>query len=147
MYTGIRAITDSNKEEVLYLKTAQHQQGFVEPVNQCLEEAERDTRYVPLALYKNGKIIGFSMYGKFDEQVWLDRYFIDEHYQGNGLGRYFFRALVEYLVHSYPNQPIYLSVFEQNTVAIQLYQKFGFSFTGEVDENGEKIMIYPNGEL
>lgn len=147
MFTGIRAITDSNKKEALYLKTAQHQQGFVEPVSQCLAEAEKDTRYVPLALYKNGKIIGFSMYGKFDEQVWLDRYFIDEHYQGKGLGRYFFRELVEYLVRSYPNQPIYLSVFEQNKVAIQLYLKFGFSFTEEVDENGEKIMIYPNRGL
>lgn len=147
MFTGIRAITDSNKKEVLYLKTAQHQQGFVEPVSQCLAEAEKDTRYVPLALYENGKITGFSMYGKFDEQVWLDRYFIDERYQGKGLGRYFFRALVEYLVERYPNQPIYLSVFEQNKVAIQLYQKFGFSFTEDVDENGEKIMIYPNQGL
>ncbi|MFC5589995.1 GNAT family N-acetyltransferase [Sporosarcina soli] len=147
MFTGIRAITDSNKKEVLELKIAEQQQGFIEPVSHCLADAEKDTRYIPLALYENGEIIGFSMYGKFDEQIWLDRYLIDERFQGKGLGRYFFRALLEDLLELYPNQPVYLSVFEQNKVAIQLYQKFGFSFTEEVDENGEKIMIYPNGGL
>ncbi|MEG0261242.1 MAG: GNAT family N-acetyltransferase [Lysinibacillus sp.] len=147
MFTGIRAITDSNKKEVLNLKIAEEQQGFIEPVSLCLAEAEADTRFVPLALYENGEIIGFSMYGKFDEQIWLDRYLIDARFQGKGLGRYFFRALVEYLLERYPNQPIYLSVFEQNKVAIHLYQKFGFSFTDEIDENGEKIMIYRNGDL
>jgi len=147
MFTGIRAITDSNKKEVLDLKIAEQQQGFIEPVSHCLADAEKDTRYVPLALYENGEIIGFSMYGKFDEQIWLDRYLIDERFQGKGHGRYFFRALVEHLLERYPNQPIYLSVFDQNKVAIQLYQKLGFSFTEELDENGEKIMIYPNGGL
>lgn len=147
MFTGIRAITGSNKKEVLALKIAEQQQGFIEPVSHCLADAEKDTRYVPVALYENGEMIGFSMYGKFDEQIWLDRYLIDERFQGKGLGRYFFRALVEHLLERYPNQPIYLSVFEENKVAIQLYQKFGFSFTEELDENGEKIMIYPNGGL
>ncbi|MCH7322145.1 GNAT family N-acetyltransferase [Solibacillus sp. MA9] len=147
MFTGIRAITDSNIKEVLDLKISEQQHGFIEPVSLCLADAEKDTRYIPLALYEKGEIIGFSMYGKFDEQIWLDRYLIDERYQGKGLGSYFLRALVEYLLESYPKQAIYLSVFEQNKVAIQLYQKFGFSFTEELDENGEKIMIYPSGGL
>lgn len=143
MFTGIRAITDSNKKEVLNLKVAEQQQEFIESVSQCLMDAEQDTRYVPLALYKEDEIIGFSMYGKFDEQIWLDRFLIDERFQQQGLGRYFFRALVDYLSELYPKKPVYLSVFEQNKVAIQLYQKLGFNFTEELDENGEKIMIYP----
>ncbi|ALS80200.1 GNAT family N-acetyltransferase [Planococcus sp. ANT_H30] len=144
MFTGIRAITDSNKQEVLNLKVAAQQRGFIESVSQCLLEAEQDTRYVPLALYKENKIIGFSMYGKFDEQIWLDRFLVDERFQQQGLGRYFFCVLVDYLTELYPKKPIYLSVFEQNKVAIRLYQKLGFGFTEEVDENGEKIMIYPH---
>ncbi|MDJ0332182.1 MULTISPECIES: GNAT family N-acetyltransferase [Planococcus] len=144
MFTGIRAITDSNKQEVLNLKVAAQQRGFIESVSQCLLEAEQDTRYVPLALYKENEIIGFSMYGKFDEQIWLDRFLVDERFQQQGLGRYFFRVLVDYLTELYPKKPIYLSVFEQNKVAIRLYQKLGFGFTEEVDENGEKIMIYPH---
>lgn len=144
MFTGIRAITDSNKQEVLNLKVAAQQRGFIESVSQCLLEAEQDTRYVPLALYKENEIIGFSMYGKFDEQIWLDRFLVDERFQQQGLGRYFFCVLVDYLTELYPKKPIYLSVFEQNKVAIRLYQKLGFGFTEEVDENGEKIMIYPH---
>lgn len=147
MFTGIRAIADSNKKEVLTLKIAEQQQGFIESVSQCLADAEKDARYIPLALYENGEIIGFSMYGKFDGQIWLDRYLIDKRFQGKGLGSRFFRMLVDYLLERYPEQPIYLSVFEQNKVAIQLYQKFGFSFTEELDENGEKIMVYANEGL
>ncbi|ANU26941.1 GNAT family N-acetyltransferase [Planococcus versutus] len=142
MVTEIRTITDLNKKEVLNLKVATQQQGFIESVSQCLLDAERDTRYVPLALYEEDTVIGFSMQGEFDGEIWLDRYLIDERFQGQGLGRYFLRALVDHLNECYPNQPIYLSVFEHNTIAIHLYQKFGFSFTEKFDENGEKIMIY-----
>lgn len=142
MVTEIRTITDLNKKEVLNLKVATQQQGFIESVSQCLLDAERDTRYVPLALYEEDTVIGFSMQGEFDGEIWLDRYLIDERFQGQGLGRYFLRALVDHLNERYPNQPIYLSVFEHNTIAIHLYQKFGFSFTEKFDENGEKIMIY-----
>ncbi|WP_049683682.1 hypothetical protein, partial [Peribacillus loiseleuriae] len=53
MFTEVRAITDSNKKEVLDLKIAEQQQGFIEPVSHCLAVAEKDTRYAPLALYEN----------------------------------------------------------------------------------------------
>ncbi len=142
MFTEIRAITNLNKKEVLKLKVAEQQQAFIESVSQCLLDAERDTRYIPLELYEKDEIIGFSMHGEFVGEIWLDRYLIDERFQGQGLGRYFLRALVDHLNERYPNQLIYLSVFEHNTIAIHLYQKFGFSFAEKFDENGEKIMIY-----
>lgn len=82
MVIGIRAITDSNKKVVLDLKIKEQQQGFIEPVNQCLAEAEEDTHFIPLALYESGGIIGFSVDSKFDDQIWLDRYLIDERSQG-----------------------------------------------------------------
>ncbi|MGE8077502.1 GNAT family N-acetyltransferase [Peribacillus loiseleuriae] len=147
MVTGIRVITNSNKKEVLSLKVSEQQKGFIEPVSDCLADAETDSRYVPVALYQNGEIIGFAMYGKFGEQIWLDRYLIDERFQGRGLGKYFFRTLVKYLIKLFPNQSIYLSVFEENIVAIQMYMKFGFQFTEELDENGESIMKYSNKGL
>ena len=36
---------------------------------------------------------------------------------------------------------IYLSVYEENHVAISLYQSYGFKFNGELDTKGEKIMV------
>ncbi len=41
IFTAIRAITDSNKKEVLDLKIVEQQQGFIEPVSHCLADVEK----------------------------------------------------------------------------------------------------------
>jgi len=146
MFTEIRDITALNKEEVLALHIADNQQDFIETTQQCLDEAESDQRFIPVGLYKEGSAVGFAMYGVFPheddtQRVWLDRYFIDERYQHQGLGKYFLQRLIDFLQAKYNCQKIFLSVYENNVVAIQLYQKFGFTFNGELDEKGEKVMV------
>ncbi|MEQ6354806.1 GNAT family N-acetyltransferase [Lysinibacillus sp. M3] len=146
MFTEIRDITALNKEEVLALRIADNQQDFIESTQQCLAEAKADKRFIPVGLYKENNAVGFAMYGVFPEKdnsqrVWLDRYFIDERYQHKGLGKYFIQQLIQYLVAKYSCQNIYLSVYDNNTVAIQLYKKFGFVFNGELDTKGEKVMV------
>ncbi len=146
MCTSIRAVTSSNKKQVLQLNVAADQQGFIESVSQCLQDAEEDSHYVPLALYNHEQLIGFAMYGDFEGDIWLDRYLIDERFQGQGLGRAFFNALVEFLNERFPHKPLYLSVFKENVIAIRLYETTGFSFTHKLDENGEHIMMCPYQE-
>jgi len=146
MFTEIRDITALNKEEVLALHIADYQQDFIETTQQCLDEAEIDQRFMPVGLYKEGNAVGFAMYGVFPheddtQRVWLDRYFIDERYQHQGLGKYFLQQLIDFLQAKYNCQKIFLSVYDNNEVAIQLYQKFGFTFNGELDEKGEKVMV------
>lgn len=146
MFTEIRDITALNKKEVLALHIADNQQDFIETTQQCLDEAESDQRFIPVGLYKEGKPVGFAMYGVFPheddtQRVWLDRYFIDERYQHQGLGKYFLQQLIDFLQATYNCQKIFLSVYDNNEVAIQLYQKFGFTFNGELDEKGEKVMV------
>lgn len=146
MFTEIRDITALNKKEVLALRIADNQQDFIESTEQCLAEAKEDKRFIPVGLYKEDNAVGFAMYGMFpqkdnSQRVWLDRYFIDERYQHKGLGKYFLQQLIQYLVAKYSCQNIYLSVYDNNTVAIQLYKKFGFVFNGELDDKGEKVMV------
>ncbi|MFJ6209138.1 GNAT family N-acetyltransferase [Lysinibacillus sp. NPDC092081] len=146
MFTEIRDITALNKEEVLALRIANNQLDFIESTQQCLAEADIDQRFIPVGLYKEDIAVGFAMYGVFPhenntQRVWLDRYFIDERYQHQGLGKYFLQQLINYLVAKYSCQNIYLSVYDNNIVAIQLYKKFGFVFNGELDEKGEKVMV------
>ncbi|WP_409367279.1 GNAT family N-acetyltransferase [Lysinibacillus sp. 38-6] len=146
MFTEIRDITALNKEEVLALHIADYQQDFIETTQQCLDEAEIDQHFIPVGLYKEGNAVGFAMYGVFPheddtQRVWLDRYFIDERYQHQGLGKYFLQQLIDFLTAKYNCQKIFLSVYDNNEVAIQLYQKFGFAFNGELDEKGEKVMV------
>lgn len=146
MFTEIRDITALNKEKILALRIADDQQDFIESTKQCLAEAETDERFIPVGLYREDIAVGFAMYGVFPhkdntQRVWLDRFFIDERFQHKGLGKYFLQLLINYLVAKYSCQKIYLSVYDNNIVAIQLYKKFGFVFNGELDDKGEKVMV------
>lgn len=134
MFTEIRDISTLNKEEILALRIADYQQNFIETTIQCLNEAENDQRFIPVGLYKENVAVGFAMYGVFQhedetERVWLDRYLIDERYQHKGLGKYFLQQLIHFLTRKYHCQKLYLSVYDDNKVAIQLYKKNSDSFS------------------
>lgn len=146
MELHIKRVTEQNRAAILALTVAKSQEGFIETTAQCLEEAREESRFVPVGLYIDHQLIGFSMYGKFMEgetqvRVWLDRLMVDKDYQGRGYGRAFLQKLIHHLYEQYRENEIYLSVYPNNTSAIRLYEQFGFSFTGEVDCNGELLMM------
>lgn len=146
MFTEIRDITAFNKQEILALHIADNQQHFIESTDQCLARGRIGSTLYPLGLYKDNIAIGFAMYGLFphedhSQRVWLDRYLIDERYQQQGLGKHFLQQLIQYLAVKFNCRQIYLSVYENNAVAIQLYKQFGFMFNGELDDKGEKVMV------
>ena len=139
-------VTKENRNLVLQLRVAPGQEGFVESVAQCLAEADRQSCWRPVAIYDDQILVGFAMYGFFWPylpfgRVWLDRLLIDGRYQGRGYGREALAGLLERLEKTYHRKKIYLSVIEANQAAIKLYEKFGFRFTGELDVNGEKVMM------
>lgn len=134
------AINNTNKETVLRLQVRDDQMGFIETTKECLEEADTDARWKPVAIYHKNHIIGFAMYGKLDGQVWLDRFLIDHKFQGKGYGTKALHALIEHMIATYQSNVIYLSLYEDNKQALSMYQKCGFTFTGELDTKGELIM-------
>lgn len=140
MDTEFRTVTRSNLTDVLGLTVLDEQEDFIESMEECIQDAQEDERYVPLGLYCDGEIVGFAMYGQFKGRVWFDRFLIDQKYQGQGLGKHFFRKMLDYLGARFDSKYIYLSVYEENQAAIQLYESFGFEFTDEMDVNGEMIM-------
>ncbi|MBD0408726.1 GNAT family N-acetyltransferase [Bacillus sp. 1021] len=149
MTIEIRAVTEENRADILALHVSESQALFIETAEECLQDAEDCRHYQPAGLYVDGELVGFAMYGWFPEydeenkngRVWLDRFFIDERYQGRGLGRLMLDALIHYLAQLYDCRRIYLSLFEDNVHALRLYQKFGFRFNEELDSNGEKVMV------
>ncbi|MGZ9586443.1 GNAT family N-acetyltransferase [Paenibacillus marinisediminis] len=146
MNIEIKAVTEENMDEILALHVDSTQESFIESTSQCLKDAEECHYYQPAGLYRDGELVGFAMYGLFPDEgtsgrVWLDRYLIDERFQGQGLGRAMLEALIEHLVDLYHCPRIYLSLYEDNQHALRLYQKFGFHFNGELDFNGEKVMV------
>lgn len=146
MNIQIREVTKENLKEVLFLNVSATQKSYVESTKQCLEDAVECNYYQPAGLYKDEILVGFAMYGLFPEEgqngrVWLDRYLIDERFQGKGLGSIMLEALIAHLVKLYNCDEIYLSLYDDNQCALHLYQKFGFKLNEEKDINGEKIMV------
>lgn len=97
------------------------------------------------------KLIGFAMYGfwgkesnnnpLFKGRVWLDRFFIDENFQGKGYAKKVLPLLLAHIKKEYMCPEIYLSVYDNNSIAIHTYKNLGFEFNGELDINREKVML------
>lgn len=146
MNIAIKEVAQNNISDIIALRVGDLQKAYIETPLQSLQDASECPYYRPAGLYMDDILVGFAMYGFFPHEkqggrVWLDRYLIDERYQGRGLGKIMLQALIEHLVHLYDCQEIYLSLYEDNRAAMNLYQKFGFRFNGELDINGEDVMV------
>lgn len=142
----LKKITEENREEAEKLQVEDFQKGYIESVKECLQEADLLENWNPVGVYDNNIIIGFAMYGNITEskytRLWFDRLLIDKKYQNKGYGKKSFEIVLERIKQEYKNLDIYLSVYEENKIAINIYKYFGFEFTGELDTKGEKIMKY-----
>ena len=145
MKLEIRKVTDDNKNEILALRVAEDQKHFIETIEECLADAEQWEEFKPVGLYIDGVAVGFAMYGYLGDgkgggNLWIDRMLIDANYQGSGFGSRFMELLMQRVLIEYGEQPIYLSVYPENTAAIRMYEKLGFVFLDEFDAKGEQIM-------
>lgn len=145
MNIELKTLTEDNKAKILQLKVNENQTSYIETVDECLKEAEECEIYVPAGLYIDDILVGFVMFGHFQIEGpvgrdWLDRFLIDLQYQGKGYARPLLKYMIEYLKNRYETHHIYLSIFEDNHVVLNLYETLGFKMTGELDLNGEKVM-------
>ena len=136
-------VTPSNINTFAQLHVASNQLDTIETVIECYDEAQESALWRPLAIALDGTYIGFTMYGEFHNpyQVWFDRFFIDERYQGNGYGKAVIGIILDRITKEYNCKEIYLSVYPHNIPAINLYKQMGFVFTGELDTKGEHVMV------
>ena len=145
MELKIVPVTEENRKEAEGLTVAAGQEHFIEPVTECMQEADRCADWEPVAIYDGDRMIGFSMYGYMRHEalprVWFDRLLIDARYQKKGYGRKTVETMLKRIREEFPGKDIYISAYEDNPVAIALYQSFGFRMNGELDVNGEKIMV------
>nr|WP_286161353.1 GNAT family N-acetyltransferase [Clostridium sp. KNHs214] len=142
----IKKITKENYKDVLALHVAKEQEGFIESTKECLDEAKESDLWRPVGIYNENQLVGFSMYGLFKDKkdrgrVWLDRFMIAKEYQGKGYGNKSLDILIDRLFNEYNCGEIYLSVYGDNVQAIKMYKCRGFKFNGEIDINGEKVMV------
>ena len=139
-------VNEENKRIALALHVAPGQEHMVESVEECCEEADRIALWRPVMIYDDQTPVGFAMYGFWPREgehgrLWLDRFFIDGRYQHRGYATRALTVILPYITAEYGCKEVYLSVYEDNRIAIDLYKKFGFSFNGELDRNGERVMV------
>lgn len=145
MRLHLEPVTEQNRKHILKLHTAKGQEGFIETVGQCLSEADERSDWRPVGIYDGDLLVGFAMYGYFHEyepegRVWMDRLLIDKSHQHKGYGTRAMEMLLERICGEYVCHEVYLSVIPGNHVASNMYQRFGFHFTGEKDVHGEDVM-------
>ena len=139
----LRAIDDSNKDEVESLEVYDNQKQYIasnkDSILTSLNEEHRDVAR-PFAIYADGNLIGFTMFA-FDlassdpnDRYWLWRFMIDKRLQGNGYGSAALEMIVEYF-KSHGANHILLSTKETNVVALSLYHKYQFVETGEMNDD------------
>ena len=145
MCLHFETVTAKNRGAVERLALLPEQAGFIESPSECLREADASDFWRPVGIYDGTELVGFAMYGYLpflgEGQLWFDRMLIDKAFQGRGYAKAAIAALLERLRQEYPCRRVYLSVYGDNAAAIHLYQQAGFSFNGDYDTKGERVMV------
>ena len=145
MCLHFETVTEKNRGAVERLALLPEQAGFIESPTECLREADASDFWRPVGIYDGTELVGFAMYGYLpflgEGQLWFDRLLIDKAFQGRGYAKAAIAALLERLRQEYPCRRVYLSVYGDNAAAIHLYRQAGFSFNGDYDTKGERVMV------
>ena len=145
MCLHFETVTAKNRGAVERLALLPEQAGFIESPAECLREADASDFWRPVGIYDGTELVGFAMYGYLpflgEGQLWFDRLLIYKAFQGRGYAKAAIAALLERLRQEYPCRRVYLSVYGDNAAAIHLYRQAGFSFNGDYDTKGERVMV------
>jgi len=135
---SLREITAETVRAVMRLKVASAQAHFVAPNANSIAEAHFSPERAWFnAIYANETPVGFVMlYDDPDAPTYfLWRFMIDQRYQGRGYGTRALRLLVEH-VRARPDATVLgVSYVPGDGSPETFYKKFGFTDTGEMDED------------
>ena len=159
------SILSDNLEECISLDFLPEQTGFVAPnaislaeaydMNRANSETGKGDIAMPFAVYENGKMVGFVMYGYLlpsddDESYCKDepyyyfwRLLIDKNHQGRGLGR----KAVDLLMEEIKKKPCgeasycYTSYEPSNTASKATFAAYGYEEDGRIID-GELVARY-----
>lgn len=136
MGANIRVMTKEDKQAVMemmetfYRSPAVSTNGSQEIFEKDIANCVGDSPYLEGFIFENGEeILGYGMIAKsFSTEfgkpcIWIEDLYIKPAYQGNGIGSSFF----DYLYANFTDCIFRLEVEPENTRAIHVYQKNGFT--------------------
>ncbi|CAM3831931.1 GNAT family N-acetyltransferase [Bacillus paramycoides] len=144
MNLHICEVTANNWRSVAALSVTKEQQQFIESNAFSLAESLYEENGTSVGLYNEETLVGYALYGwywKKNESVWLDRFMIDQQFQGKGYAKRFLRLLIQFLQQKFECKIIYLSLHPDNKLAMGLYESFGFRLNGDIDDEGPVVGV------
>lgn len=129
---SLREINDSNWRECIALSVKEDQKRFVGTNENGLALAYAHREMQPRGIYANEVMAGFIMYAKDpdDGLYYINRFMIDESYQGMGYGRRALELLAEQL-RTEGVTSVDILHKPDNEQALRLYRSLGFEQTDE----------------
>lgn len=136
----IEKIDKTNWEEAIALEIKPEQFKFLRE-NIALHSLAKcyiyPKKYTPFLIKYKTDAIGSFRLRNYIRGVNLISFFIDKNHQGNGLGRMSLRYFINWVKDTYPQaSEIELWVKPENNPARLLYEREGFYYTGETNEDG-----------
>lgn len=125
------------------LKVSEAQRAYVSDSMRLLARAYayRESRSRAYVIYHGEVPVGMALYYDCDELNAFDfsQLFIDERYQGKGLGTAAARQILELMERDGKYDRVTLCYIDGNEAAKHMYENLGFRLTGECD--GDEIIM------
>lgn len=137
----LRRITAKTVRPICNLSVSESQRKFVAPNAFSIAQAYFCKNAWFRAIYADETPVGFVMLHEVPKRgrYYLWRFMIDSKYQGRGYGHKALELVIERVKKMPKAKALTLSVVRGEGGAENLYLKFGFKFTGKIEE-GEHIM-------
>ena len=123
----------------LRLKVSDAQKRFVADSSTMLARAYayRESRSKAYIIYNDNLPVGMSLYYDCAElnAYDLSQLFIDERYQGNGFGIEATKQILDKMKSDSKYDKVILCYIDGNEAAKNMYEKLGFTLTGDRDED------------
>lgn len=154
----LREITWENFWQIINLKTSESQSHLLPSNAIFMAQAYVNLKFkypdVCFSLYKESEPIGFTKivyvpknvepYQFLEDTYMIDAIMIDRHHQGKGFGKEGLYQVLKY-IDSKPlgeADSIKLSCYDDNTVAISIYERLGFEKTDKFVDKEKMLRIF-----
>lgn len=141
----LKRINEENFVDAFRLELADGQERFVShPIRSLAQAYVYYHQCTPFGIFHKDTMVGYVMiiydYDLGEYNIW--HMMVDKKHQGNGYGRAAMEACLAY-IKSKPfgiSNRVVLTCHKDNSIALDLYHKFGFLETGNYDD--EEIELY-----
>lgn len=133
MTTQLRDVTKDNWFAVTQLQISEENgKKFIVPIVYSIAESKYEKHLIPMAIFQDQILVGFTMYGldPEDQNYWIYVYMIDRRYQRRGYGKSALLKLIEYIRGKHKVYRILIGHKPENKIAEHLYKSVGFRDTG-----------------